>query len=235
MINVTTLSDLQKIYDEEQNLKRKLQESLSSLDTLRKQFDLIVKEKNEASHKLHQLKIKLGDENFKLQTEESNWKKLNNELYTTHQSNPRYLKELENKIKDLGKIKDTEEETILYLMDDLDQLSKKLELVLQQENEIQEAYTIKKSSHEGLEAQIKEDLFSLSMQKKSIRENLDEEMLNIFDKMMMQCQGKAVALLNQGECSICRFQVPLSHTEIIKKQREQLHYCPNCKRILLIK
>jgi len=233
MTNMNVLYELQKIYDEEQKLKRKLQESVTSLEVLKKQLDSVIIEKTGISEKFHQIKRKLGDENFKLQTEESTWKKLNNELYTTHQSNPRYLKDLENKISEISKLRETEEEIILYLLDDLDQITKKQTLIEQQEKEIKEAFSTKTFSKEGLELQIKEDLFTLSMEKKTMRGQLDQEVLDVFDKMMMQCQGKAVAILSQGECGVCRFLIPLSQTEVIKKNRDQIHYCSNCKRILL--
>jgi predicted nucleic acid-binding Zn-ribbon protein len=233
MLDISILFELQKIYDDEQSLKRKLKESFDSLVLIKNQFESIFKEKKEASEMLHRLKIKLGDENFKLETEESSIKKLNHELYTTHQSNPKYLRDLEFKIKDLSTIKEGEEELILTLMDDMDNLSKKLTLIHQQEKDIQEALEIKSKAHESLDSLTRDDLFALSINKGALREQLEEDVLEMFDKMMMQCQGKAVALLTQGECSVCRFLIPLSQTEIIKKNRDQIHYCSNCKRIIL--
>jgi predicted nucleic acid-binding Zn-ribbon protein len=233
MINIAILFELQKNYDDEQILKRKLKDSQNSLLTLTKQFEIIIKEKVETSEKIHQLKIRLSDENFKLQTEETNLKKINHELYTTQQSNPKYLKDLESKIQDLSKISESEEETIIYLMDDMDLLTKKQNLILQQEEEIQEALDMKRKSYESLEKLTKEDLFNLSLCKESLREQLEEDILQIFDQMMLKCQGKAIATLLKGECSVCRFLVPLSQVDIIKKKQDQIHYCSNCKRILI--
>lgn len=233
MQDISILFELQKIYDDEQSQKRKLKESLDSLTLIKNQFESILKEKNDTTETIHRLKMKLSDENFKLEKEESSIKKLNHELYTTHQSNPKYLRDLEFKIKDLTTIKEGEEEVILTLMDEMDNLTKKLILIHQQEKEIQEALEIKTKSHESLDILTRDDLFALSQNKKALRGQLEEGALEMFDKMMMQCQGKAVALLAQGECSVCRFLIPLSQTEIIKKNRDQIHYCSNCKRIIL--
>lgn len=233
MINITILVDLQKIYDEEQNLKRKSRESQDSLLVLKKQLDLISKEKKDTDEQIHQLKVKLSEENFKLQTEETSLKKYNHELYTTHESNPRYLKDVETKIQELSKLRETEEETIIFLMDDLEQLTKKQNLVNQQEKEIQEAYEMKLKSHDSVEFLIKEDQYALSLNKKSLREQINSDALEVFDEMMLKCQGKALAILSKGECSVCRFLIPLSQTDVIKKNRDELHFCSNCKRILI--
>jgi predicted nucleic acid-binding Zn-ribbon protein len=115
----------------------------------------------------------------------------------------------------------------------MDLLTKKINLILQQEKEIQEALEIKTKSNESLDTLTRNELLDLSLNKESLRKQLDEDVLNMFDKMMIQCQGKAVASLTKGECSVCRFLIPLSQSEIIKKNRDQIHYCSNCKRILL--
>jgi len=233
MINITILVELQKIYDDEQSLKKKLKDSQDSIKLLKQQLDLITKEKQETDEKMHQLSIKLKDENLKLQTEEANLKKYNHELYTTQQSNPRYLKELDLKIQDLGKVRETEEETILYLLDEIDQIKNKQILLQQQQNEIQEAHDMKIKSHESIENIIKEDLFNHSMKKESLRNQFEDDTLQLFDRTMLHCQGKAVAVLTNDQCSICRFSIPLSQIDQIKKNKDQIHYCSNCKRILI--
>jgi len=233
MLDVTILADLQNIYNEETNLKKKCKDSNNSIVELTKQFENIQKEYENTKSRLHDLKTKLNDESLKLASEESSVKKYTNELYSTHQSNPKYLRDIELKIQDLNKQKGSEEDVILLLMDEIDSVSAKYIILEKAFIEISETLSSKKTAHGSLEKITQSDLTEIAIKKESLRNQLEDDILAVFDKEMLQCQGKAVAILLDGICSICRFQVPLSQVDKIKKNREEIHFCSNCQRILI--
>lgn len=233
MFDVGVLFDLQKVYNEETNLKKKLKDSLNSKIELTKQFEMTEKEFENAKSQLHNLKSKLNDENLKLASEETSVKKYTQELYTTHQSNPKYLRDIELKIQDLNKQKGSEEEAILMLMEEIDALQAKFAVLEKQHAEISEALALKKSMHDSLEKLTHDELNEIAKHKEQLRNQMDEDILETFDKLMLQCQGKAIASLVDGTCNICRFQIPLHERDVIKKNRDEIHFCSNCKRILI--
>lgn len=232
MLDVTILIELQKIYNEETNLKKKLKDSFNSKLELTKHLEITQKEFESTKDQLHNLKARLYDENLKLATEESSVKKYTQELYTTHQSNPKYLRDIELKIQDLNKQKGVEEDVILLLMDEIDSIQAKFLILEKQFAEISEELTLKKAVHDSLEKLTQSDLAEIVQQKEILRNQIDEDILETFDKLMLQCQGKAIASLIDGTCNICRFQIPLHERDVIKKNRDEIHFCSNCKRIL---
>lgn len=225
--------ELQSLCDQESEVKKRLRESAQSLQSLltvqqaaEKQY--LILEKRIADHK-SQLMV----ENLQLATLEANIKKWNTELFTTHNANPKYLRDIESKIKENEASKSKSEDKALELMDLLEIDEKKFLQIKNDYVDAQSMFQLKKDAHEALERESKEIALELDRKKRELRLQIDEEWIEIFDKTFLTCQGKAVSVISKGACQICRFMIPTSKLDQLYQHREELHFCDNCKRIIM--
>lgn len=233
MRDINLLLELQSLCDQESEVKKRLRESAQSLQSLltvqqaaEKQY--LILEKRIADHK-SQLMV----ENLQLATLEANIKKWNTELFTTHNANPKYLRDIESKIKENEASKSKSEDKALELMDLLEIDEKKFLQIKNDYVDAQSMFQLKKDAHEALERESKEIALELDRKKRELRLQIDEEWIEIFDKTFLTCQGKAVSVISKGACQICRFMIPTSKLDQLYQHREELHFCDNCKRIIM--
>lgn len=228
------LLELQILCDQEADIKKRLRESVASLTNLERTFQLAEKNHLALQQQMTEHKSQLLEENLQLATIEANIKKWNTELFTTHNANPKYLRDIEAKIKENETTKGKSEDKVLELMDFLEQNEKK---AIQAEKDYIDAQTllrIKKEAHQCLIEETNSALKELERKKTEIRLQIDEEWLDSFDKAFLHCQGKAVSMVIKGACQVCRFMLPTSKLDQLYTKKGELHFCDNCKRIIVV-
>jgi len=215
-------------------MKKRLRESVFSLLALEKTFTAAEKQWNELKQSIASYKGLLVAENLQLETIEANIKKWNTELFTTHTANPKYLRDIEAKIKENETAKSHSEDKVLEIMDLLEADEAKSIQIEKDYLDAQSLLQLKKDAHAVLVGETNSSLQDLERKKSELRLQIDEEWLATFDKTFLQSQGKAVSLISKGVCQICRFMLPTSKLDQLYTQKDELHFCDNCKRIIMV-
>ena len=234
MRNVNLLLELQRFCDQEAEIKKRLRESAFSLSALEKVFTTAEKQWNELKQNIASHKGVLLVENLQLETIEANIKKWNKELFTTHTANPKYLRDIEAKIKENETAKSHSEDKVLEIMDLMEADETKSIQIEKDYFDAQSLLQFKKEAHAALLEETNASLRDLERKKSELRLQIDEEWLETFDKTFLQCQGKAVSIIAKGTCQICRFMLPTSKLDQLYTQKDELHFCDNCKRIIMV-
>ncbi|MCF6312951.1 MAG: hypothetical protein L3J39_10920 [Verrucomicrobiales bacterium] len=84
------------------------------------------------------------------------------------------------------------------------------------------------------EKNLNKDLVILGKERTEVVEKLDEDTVEIFDRLMKNKEGLAVVALKQGQCSGCHVRV-ISATVVEAKREKALTHCENCGRIVYFK
>ncbi len=234
MRDIHLLLELQNLCDQESEVKKRLRESAQSLQSLLAVHQVAEKQYLLLEKRIADLKSQLMVENLQLATLEGNIKKWNTELYTTHNANPKYLRDIESKIKENEASKNHSEDKVLELMSQLEEDENRFQQVQADFTDASEMFQLKKRAHEALEKESEVISQELERKKSELRIQIDQEWIEVFDRTFLTCQGKAVSVISKGTCQICRFLIPTSKLDQLYQHREELHFCDNCKRIIMV-
>lgn len=235
MRDIHLLLELQNLCDQESDVKKRLRESAQSLQGCLTVFQAAEKQHSALEKRIADLKSQLMVENLQLATLEANIKKWNTELFTTHNANPKYLRDIESKIKENEASKSHSEDKALELMDLLEEDENRFQQVQTDFADASEMFQLKKGAHEALEKESETISQELERKKSELRLQIDQEWIEVFDRTFLTCQGKAVSVISKGTCQICRFMIPTSKLDQLFQHQEELHFCDNCKRIIMVK
>lgn len=228
------LYELQLLYNKEAEIKKASKESFKNFSEIKDEFDKLKSERDKLTKEVSDKKKSLQDEELNLKTLEENIKKDENELFSNKATNPKFLAELENKVKDLKNKRDKSEEIVLVLMDEVEELTKRLdstdEILKNAES------NLKKKEGEFLNSQneTKKILEEIDLRRKMLRENVNPEYLEAFDRTLLLGQGKSISKVVGNACGVCKSNIPLSIIQKLKKDPNMLMYCENCGRILYL-
>jgi predicted nucleic acid-binding Zn-ribbon protein len=228
------LCELQLLQDKENEIKKKLNETNKSLSEVRLDFKKINDEKNKLSKELADKRNILQDKDLELQTLYENIKKHEKELFSSKASNPKFLTELENKIKEMKTLKDKSEEVVFEIMDEVDKLEKKFKEEIIELNKAQLELDRMEKEYKDLEENSKKILEEIDSRRKKIREEINSDYTKTFDKALMMGQGKAISKVEIDRCSVCGTNIPLASLQKLKKSTDSLITCENCGRILVL-
>ncbi len=233
MIKVSMLFELQKVLDEELECKNDLKRLTRNVQELQKKVENEEKGYLLAKAKWNKKQTDLEDLSMQLATFEEDRKKYEKELYSPKNSNPKFLKDMENKITEIKRNIDAHEEKILQMMEDAETLKKDAEKKKSTLEKIQQTFQEHSQILESTKQESKILLETLSQKKEKIENQLSEEEMEIFQKAYL-LQNKAVALVTMPDacCSACKFQVPHQVADAGRKNPNELYYCENCRRIL---
>lgn len=232
--DIKLLYELQLLYNKEAEVKKVSKENFKNFSEIKDEFDKLKSERDKLAKEVSDKKKSLQDEELNLKTLEENIKKHENELFSNKATNPKFLAELENKVKDLKNKKDKSEEAALVLMDEVEELKKRFdssdEILKNAES------NLKKKEDEFLNNQneTKKILEEIDLRRKMLRENINPEYLEAFDRTLLLGQGKSISKVLGNVCGVCKSNIPLSIIQKLKKDPNMLIYCENCGRILYL-
>lgn len=232
--DIKLLCELQSLHDKEVEIKKAFKENNKTFSEDKKQFERMQTVLDKIVKELSEKRNLLQDEELKLSSLEENIKKYEKELFSNSSSNPKFLRELENKVNELKKLKDKSEEVVLTLMDEVDNLQNKL---VTQEEILKKAgieLRVKESRFNEAQEETKKILDEINFRSKILREKIKLEYLEAFDRALLLGQGKAISIVLGSVCGICKANIPLNTLEKLKKEPNMLQYCENCGRILCI-
>ncbi len=232
--DIKLLYDLQLLQDKEVEIKKASKESFKNFSEIKTKFDYLQSERGELVKELTEKKKYLQDEELNLSTLEDNIKKYENELFSNKSTNPKFLAELENKIKELKNKKDKSEETVLIYMDEVEELKKKLDSFDEIFKNVELDLKKKEDEFNKEQNETKKILEEIDLRRKMLRDDINPEYLEAFDRSLLLGQGKSVSVVSGNVCGVCKSSIPLSIIQKLKKDPNMLICCENCGRILFL-
>ena len=129
------------------------------------------------------------------------------------------------------KKKDALEETVLGVLERIEQNQNEIKELEQIVREAEQVFERDKAQFEELTTSLEKELASLNQQQKEVAALLDAPEYARYTKLRSLRKGFAVAQVRDGACSGCRLQLPPQLVAEIKRG-EQLLSCSYCHRIL---
>lgn len=233
MVNVSMLFELQKVFDKEQECKNDLKRLTRNVQEIEKKVEVAQKAYLQVKTQWHKKKTDLDDLSMQLSILEEDKKKYEKDLFSPKNSNPKFLKDMENKIIEIKRNIDKQEEKVFQLMDENERYKTETEKREAALNQLQQALQEHNQIVEETQKEIAILLEELNQKRDSIEKQLPAKDKEAFQKAYLN-QNKAVALVVMPDacCSACKFQVPRQIADTGKKNPNELYYCENCSRIL---
>jgi len=227
--NLNTLVNLQEIDSQIINLRQKLDTYPLEIKKIDKLIEEIEKKFENEKNKLTNLEKKRKDKEREIADINEKIKKLK-EKTSQIKTNKEYqalLKEIETFEENVKK----EEENLLLILYDYDETKKLLEESKKDFDEEKKKIELKKKEIEREIQLTHERIDQLKENRKKLVNLLPKEMYNEYMELMKKHKGLAVAEVKNSVCQGCFLHIPPQlYVEI--KLNQQLHYCPQCGRIL---
>ncbi|MEW6554713.1 MAG: C4-type zinc ribbon domain-containing protein [Actinomycetota bacterium] len=179
----------------------------------------------ESRKKLRSIEEKVQGLDEKLSREEG-------KLYDGKVTNPKELRGLEAEVRSLKRKKDDLETEELEEMEAQDAKRAELEELRAAQESLQAEIAEMKALLEGELAEIVAEAAQLEKEREGLRERIDEELLEEYDRLLESKHHLAVVKVVDGVCQGCRVELPgIEYDRFLKS--EGAYYCTNCGRILV--
>ena len=215
-----------EIESEEESVRRMTEQLGESPELSKARADLAVAQQHqeELIKQQHSLEWEDDDLTNKLKTAEE-------ELYSGRIKNPKELSNLQHEIGIFKSKRGQLDEKILVLMEQVDAGSQKIAGLGEH---FKQAEAASRERHQQLLADIektKASLAELSQEKETVESSLDPQIIQKYQDLKKN-KKTAVAKVNQGTCSACRIQLPI--TDMQKVRGGSVVQCSSCARILYL-
>lgn len=188
-------------------------------------FDKLSGENDGLQKKLKQLEDRINLLEAKINKEEGR-------LYSGSIVNPKELKGIQDEVQSFKRKKDDLETEELEIMEEADGIVKNLNAAQVLKNSLSERLNTAKKVYEVKNSSLTGQIDDLEKDRQLLTKNIEQNLLEKYERLRTEKHGTAVARLDDGICSGCRIDIPSE--EISKINASQaLSKCPNCKRMLI--
>jgi predicted nucleic acid-binding Zn-ribbon protein len=152
-------------------------------------------------------------------------------LYKGTVQNPKELADLQLDLDSLRRRRSDLEDRALEAMDELDAAQKNLAGVQDELAEVEKAFGSDPSELVDRQSELETQISELEVRRAEEIETLDSSLLDLYNQLVPNKQGRAVAKVERGACGGCRISLP---TNVLQRARSgaTLVRCSNCERIL---
>ncbi|MGM0368815.1 MAG: zinc ribbon domain-containing protein [Bacillota bacterium] len=227
------LYQLQNLDKQKQALKDEIEEEkfnikINNIKDGIKKINTSIEEKEVALAELNEQLKELEFSMSRLNRDEENYQE---KLYSGENSNPKELKQIQEKLNKTEVQKREVEEETLDLMMDIEKKEEEIEKLLEKKKEEEEKLQNLQADYKSKTEEIKDELDKIPATKEEIKEKLSADMIEKYNKLYEVNNGQAVAKLKDNYCLGCRMTLPLNVITKLKNS-EQIITCDNCGRIL---
>ena len=229
------LLELQKIdidIDEEEKKKRSLPLIIEGITKKILVLKDSLKNKNE-NYKNLQVKLKRIELDL---TEKSNKiEKHQEDLYGGKISDIKELKQIQKVIANYKEEKDSIEEDVLDLMEEMEDLDKSIGHLDADLKVNEKEFKKRKEEMDLSRLVIEKNMNSLNIKREeTLNKITDNRLLKEYEHLRKEKGGKAIMKVNDSICPGCYLDLPSDAIYQLKKNRKII-ICPNCSRILIWK
>lgn len=229
------LLEIQKVdidIDEEERKKRSLPSKIEGISKEIRGLKGSLKNKNEDCKSL-QLKLKRKELDL---TEKSNKiKKHQEDLYGGKIADIKELKQIQKVIAHYKEEKDSIEEKVLDLMEEMEDINKSINNFSENLKEKEKQFKKRKEEIDSAMLVIEKNINSSNIKRKEILSKLtDGRLLKEYERLRKEKGGEAIIKVDGSVCPGCYLDLPSDTIYQLKKNRKMI-ICPNCSRILIWK
>lgn len=152
-------------------------------------------------------------------------------LYSGKVSNPKELQDMQNETAALKRYLLVLEDRQLEAMIFYDEAHEKQQTALSQYEQLNEK--VKQENQEFFKEQtvVQKDIDRLTIEKQSLINSINAELITIYDQLHRQKRGVAVAKVTEKTCSACGSSLTPALIQTTHSPN-QITYCPSCGRVL---
>jgi len=229
------LLELQKFdidIDEEEKKKRSLPLIIEGITKEIEGLKDSLKNKN-VNYK--NLQIKLKRKELDLAEKSNKINKHQEDLYGGKISDIRELKQIQKVIANYKEEKDSIEEDVLDLMEEMEDLNKSIGHIDEDLKVKEEKFKKSKKEIDLARSTIEKNMNSLNIKRKEILSKItDDRLLKEYEFIRKEKDGKAIIEVDGSICPGCYLDLPSDVIYQLEKNRKII-ICPNCSRILIWK
>jgi predicted nucleic acid-binding Zn-ribbon protein len=125
------------------------------------------------------------------------------------------------------------EDKALEIMDQVESVQEKVVMKAAEVKGLEKDLKSKKKKLSAEQSRLQSELNQTEQKREKLAKKVEQSMLQLYDTLRANKQGKAVARIEQGRCQGCRIALPMSE---IQRARigEELVQCSSCGRILYL-
>jgi predicted nucleic acid-binding Zn-ribbon protein len=181
---------------------------------------------------LRPLETRAADLSLELQAVADQAAQLTTRLYDGEVSNPKELQDIQNKITELKRRHASVEDRLLETMISIEDLQASLAEASSRLSEVQAARAAERQALSEELRRLKQDLKTSKAERQELARQVNPETLKLYDTLRASKQGRAVAVLEDSSCSICRVGQTSNIVQQVR-QGQELILCSSCGRILV--
>ncbi len=227
--DIKTMLELQSLWDKILESESIIQRTRNSIEFWENKVDLSKKEISSSGEMLKRLKNDSKSGELNLLEIDSKIKKLDSQQYSL--KNAKEIDALSNELSALKSEKNNLEESVIALLDNVENLEKKQHILTE------ELYDLEKQSNSDikvLEIKINEhtkNINEIKAEFDSIIKSLAPQYFQRFQKLLGSKGGKAIVLVNNEVCAGCNYSIPASIANDTANDAKVVN-CTNCGRFL---
>ena len=154
-------------------------------------------------------------------------------LYTGRVTNPKELADLQKELESLKRRRGALEDNALEAMDAQEQAQQAAAQAQQDVKSLDASYLADQEELGQQQTNLESSIAALEGQRAEQAEQIDAEMLQLYEQISAIRQGRAVAKVQGGACQGCRISLPQNVLQRARS-RGNLVQCSSCERILYV-
>lgn len=202
-----------------------LQETRRALETKRRRLE-------EVERGLKDLEVARKNKEIDLETKEGLIKKYQIQLYQV-KTNKEYTS-LQHEIGGLKADKSLLEETILRLMDLIDEKKKEVATIKEGVTELTQTYRQEEERVRREVEALDSEIAQLQERRRLLVPEIEPKLLVRYERVLVGREGEGMAPIDETSCLGCHMQLPPQVINEVRL-REKIVSCENCSRILYVK
>lgn len=155
-----------------------------------------------------------------------------NKLFGGMVTNPKELRGLQAEVRSLKRKKDELETELLEEMERQDDMRPRVEELRSRRERLLADVEEKEETLRAETEKLRAELDRLEKERKVLAEGLEEDLLQLYEKLLAGKQNLAVVKVIEGICQGCRVELPGKEYDRFMRS-EGIFRCPNCGRILV--
>lgn len=185
----------------------------------------------EAENELGIQQKELANAEYAVQSQQNKIEQTESTLYSGKVTNPKELQDMQNETASLKRYLLVLEDRQLEAMIGYDEAHERQQTALSQYERICEK--VKQENQELLQEQagIQKDVLRLSVEKESLLNSINSDLITLYEKLRQQKRGIAVAKITEKNCSACGSSLTPALIQAAHSPN-QITHCPSCGRVL---
>jgi predicted nucleic acid-binding Zn-ribbon protein len=174
-----------------------------------------------------------SDLNLEIQTVTDQTSQLTTRLYGGEVGNPKELEDIQKKIAERKRRRAHLEDELLETMIQVEELQESLAQAQQDLHKVETTWAAEQKKLANELQRSKQELKTLKTDRQAAVEHVTAENLELYETLRARKNGHAVAVLENGSCSVCRVGQTANIVQEVRQNR-QLVMCTSCGRILVM-